>query len=160
MGVINRRSKNLGDMLLFRKKFALSNNSSNHGTINCKKSAQKRQAGRPCGSCSLMSGKNTVQSKVSGKVFNTPAGDCKSRNVVYLAQCKRCGKQYVGKTCTCMRKRICGHRAYVGEENCSESDESALAEHIQKDHNLNSVDQFNEAYHFTILDSFPHNMDQ
>ena len=34
---------------------------------------------------------------------------CNSKNTIYLIQCKKCKKQYVGQTSTCLRHRISQH---------------------------------------------------
>ena len=34
---------------------------------------------------------------------------CNSKNIIYLLQCKKCKKQYVGQTTTCLRHRISQH---------------------------------------------------
>ena len=106
-----------------------------------------------------MSKHNHVTSSVTNKTFTTPSADCKSRHLIYLAHCKHCGKQYVGKTCQCLRKRVSGHRTHVGGNEFSESDECTLAEHLYLDHNFYSVDEFNSSYSFTVLELFPHNLD-
>ena len=162
IGVINKRPKNLGDMLLLRKKFSLGGLSKSSGTNQCKKLANmlgKKQIGRPCASCPLMSEQNQITSSITCKTFNTPPADCKSRNLIYLADCQHCGKQYVGKTCQCLRTRISGHRTHVGGIEFLESDESTLAEHLHTDHNFDSVNLFNSGYNFTVLELFPHNLD-
>ena len=51
---------------------------------------------------------------------------CKSRYVVYLATCMKCGKQYVGKTTQYMHLRHGGHRSEVMNQS------SELGEHFFK----------------------------
>ena len=146
-------------MLLLRKKFSLGDWVESKGTVQCRKQNTK-QVGRPCASCDLMSDQDSVTSSISGKTFATPAANCKSRNLIYMASCKHCSKQYVGKTCQCLRTRITGHRTHVGKEEFSETDDSALAEHLCVDHNFNSEpNSFNSSYSFTVLEAFPHNLD-
>ena len=59
----------------------------------------------------MMVGLSSVRSHVSGRCFKTDGGNCKSRNVVYAAQCTDCSLQYVGQTTQTLRDRINGHRA-------------------------------------------------
>ena len=37
--------------------------------------------------------------------------DCSTKNVIYLISCRKCGVQYVGKTCQTLRSRFNNHRA-------------------------------------------------
>ena len=160
MGIISRRPKNLGNLLLHRKKFALTNHQQNNGTTPCNLNAVK-QKGRPCASCPLMSNSNTVTSTVSGKTFKTPTANCKTRMAIYLAECKikHCKKQYSGKTTIMVRKRVSGHRKQMGNTDITETDEATLAEHLKEDHNFDSVTDFNRHYTFTVLEHGPRDLD-
>ena len=56
IGVVNKRSKNLGDLLLKRKHFALTADHNNTGTKRCTPLINKiDKRGRPCSTCQLMS---------------------------------------------------------------------------------------------------------
>ena len=90
IGVVNRRPKNLGDLILKRKKLALNSSSSIPGTVRCTplpQPGQKKKVGRPCVSCDLMSLNDTITSSANGKIFKCPQGSCISRNVIYCASC-------------------------------------------------------------------------
>ena len=53
---------------------------------------------------------NTVRSKISRRTFQTHGtGNCNTPRVVYLIQCKRCGRQYVGQTAQSLRARLAKH---------------------------------------------------
>ncbi len=163
IGVVNRRPRNLGDMILKRKSLALNTSSESVGTIRCTPFPApgiKRKVGRPCDSCGLMSGNNTVSSTTNGKIFKTPSADCKSRNIVFCATCMYCCKQYVGKSCNRMHSRINGHRSHVGDLVFDEhDDEATLAEHLKLAHNLDTVELFNLSYAFTVLQLSPSSLD-
>jgi hypothetical protein len=167
IGVVNKRGKNLGDMILKRKQFALNIHDSDSGTTRCTPlppPGQKKPRGRPCGACNLMSNKKSVTSTATGESFRTPSGDCKCSNVVYLAECLLCKQQYTGKTTNKLQKRIAGHRSHVLgftiAEDDEESDDKALAEHLSSEHHLDTVAAFNLSYSFTILQINPRNLDK
>ena len=163
LGVVNRRAKNLGDMLLQRKRLSLDTPTDCPGTTRCTpfpKPGQRRKRGRPCASCFMASNKSTIKSTATGQLFKTPKADCKSKNLVYCAQCRICDKQYTGKTVNKLQQRISGHRSHVGDTTFDETDEAALAEHLSEDHNYDSVGLFNHSYTFTVLEISPHNLDQ
>ena len=161
MQMVCRRPRTLGDQLLQRKRLALTDSSTAPGTVRCTpliSPEEKRKRGRPCKSCSMMSHKASVTSKTTGKTYKTPAGNCKSFRLVYCAQCKLCQKQYVGRTVNKLQTRISGHRTFVNKANVNsteETDEAALAEHLRKDHNIDSIDGFDNIYSFTILEVGP-----
>ena len=51
-----------------------------------------------------------VRSKISRRTFQTHgAGDCNTPRVIYLIQCKHCGRQYVGQTAQPFKSRIAKH---------------------------------------------------
>ena len=111
-----------------------------------------------------MSDKKSVTSTATGESFKTPSGNCKSSNLVYLAECRLCSQQYTGKTTNRLQKRIAGHRShvlgYTQEEDDEESDDKALAEHLHSEHQLDTVAAFNLSYSFTILQLNPRNLDK
>ena len=156
-------------MILKRKLFALEDDAvSNSGTARCTARlapGQQRKRGRPCESCELMSEKTKITSNVSKKSYNTASGNCKSKRLIYCAACKICNKQYVGKTDTMIRCRICGHRVYMQKDSANplsadEKDDASLANHLKSQHFLSTVDDFNDNYCFTILQIDPSNLDK
>ena len=56
-----------------------------------------------------------VRSRTNTIVPIDPSLTCKSKNVVYVLQCKHCAKQYVGQTAYDMRHRLSGHRYAFGK---------------------------------------------
>ena len=163
IGVVSRRPKNLGDLILTRKKFALDTSFNSEGTVRCSPlpvPGVKHKAGRPCESCDLMSSNNHITSTANGKTFKTPKANCKSRNLVYCAMCIHCSKQYSGKTTGKMQKRVCGHRGHMYDVIFDDSDEATLAQHLKTDHNFDTIELFNLSYVFTILEISPHDLDK
>ncbi|XP_064158133.1 nuclear GTPase SLIP-GC-like [Anguilla rostrata] len=54
------------------------------------------------------------QSTATGKQYNiTQRLTCKTPSVIYIIQCKKCPKQYVGKTATTLQKRFKEHRSSI-----------------------------------------------
>ena len=126
----------------------------NHGgySIRCTtvdESMHKR--GRKCLTCNLM--RNTNEVKVHGKVYSRlDGGDCKSNNVIYLAQCTACNKPYVGKTDTPLHKRVNGHRnptTVMSTNRYEMQDAQALSIHASTMHNT----VFDECYKFSIVEN-------
>ena len=65
IGLVNRRGKNIGDLVLQRKRFALMPEDGSTGTTKCtpdpKPGEKRSKRGRPCESCKLMSQKNSIR---------------------------------------------------------------------------------------------------
>ena len=168
MGTVSRRGKNLGDLILNRKKFSLDPDTPNLGTIRCTPENGPRKRGQPCKSCKHMSGSPTITSKVDKRTHKVPGGDCSTKGVIYAAECL-CKFQYVGQAVTPLRTRINGHRAWMlkkkkdeegDSDNFRRKDEGALAEHLKKDHKLLTPDDFDRSYKFHILVTNPNNFDK
>ena len=167
IGVVSRRGKNLGDMLLKRKAFSLEDNSTaNTGTTRCTPippPGQKKKPGRPCESCVLMSNRKKVISNVTKKTYATPSGNCKSSRLIYGAQCLLCKMQYTGQTVNRLQTRISGHRSHMNktqDDDSVDTDEASLANHLKNIHGMNSVELFNVMYSFTILQMDPKDLDK
>ena len=59
-----------------------------------------------CKTCSALISTDTFTSHYTGKTYTLrTAATCKSRDVVYLLQCRRCGLQYVGETGQALNSR-------------------------------------------------------
>ena len=163
IGVVNRRPRNLGDMILKRKRLALDTSLTTTGTGRCTPfpvPGVKRKAGRPCASCNLMSESNSITSSTTGKIYSTPTADCKSKNTIYCATCLHCSKQYVGKSTNKLQKRISGHRAHMNDTDFDlDNDDATLAEHLKLSHGVADFDLFNHSYSFTVLQASPHDLD-
>ncbi len=164
IGVVSRKAKSLGDMILQRKRSALHTcaEGPGQGTSPCTvyKPGDKRKVGRPCASCPLMSGSASIVSTTTGKCFKTPNANCKTRNLTYCATCQlqQCSKQYTGRTVTKLSSRISKHRGHLSDTVFDdESDEATLAEHLVVDHGLvaPSSEVFNSSYLFTVLERDP-----
>jgi len=117
----------------------------------------------------LMHSVKTITSTVTKKRYQAPSGDCQSRNVIYIASCIICLKQYVGKTTCQLRTRISGHRTHINrvkikkdenEDEKAEKDEAALANHLITKHGCNTTELFNKCYSFSILQENPADIDK
>ena len=115
-----------------------------------------------CKLCPLMSGREEI-TNVKNKTFKTGLGNCKTKNCIYAANCKLCGKPYVGKSTQAEHKRVGGHRAdmkkYMNNpqvaENSEEGDNKdrySLAIHLHREHGIQSVHGLDDYYEFTLLE--------
>ena len=162
IGIVHKRSLNFGNLLFKRRRLALTAHDSvgskeEKGTVRCTKEDEKKR-GRKCKACKMMSLKSTVQSKSNGRSFHTPSAKCTTKMVTYLADCKICSEQYVGRTVQQIRKRISGHRGWMNKpkkefENLAfvDEDEAALANHLRTEHGLLTANDFDMNFLFTVL---------
>ena len=100
--VAYRRPKNLKDLLV-------------RATLNPpeRNFEGTRQCGRPrCKTCAHIKVGVVFSSAVTGVEFRArTTADCKTSNVVYLIECRKCKKQYVGETENPLHLRLNGHRS-------------------------------------------------
>lgn len=154
LGVVSRRAPNLKDTLFSQRSICLGTvgeTTLGKITTRCRPLGTKR-AGKPCGGCDLMSGKDHIS--IGNKTLHCSGGTCTSNNLVYGVQCVICDKAYIGKTVQTLRSRITGHRSFMQKLDTNDlelSDENTLAAHLISDHNLATKDSFNNSYRFTIL---------
>lgn len=64
-----------------------------------------------CGCCHHMSKKERVHTRTGLSYPTAINTDCNTKNAVYLLECKKCNKKYVGQTSRPLRNRFSGHRA-------------------------------------------------
>ena len=100
---------------------------------------------------------------MKNKKFKTGIGNCKTKNSIYAANCKLCGKHYVGKSTQPEHSRVAGHRTdmkkYMNSPQVAENDEEgnnkdrySLAIHLHREHNISSINGLDEYYTFTVLE--------
>ena len=65
---------------------------------------------------SQMSSKTVLNNKLSGVTVQTAGGSATDKNVVYAAECKRCGQIYVGQTSRQLNIRFNEHRSDVSNQ--------------------------------------------
>ena len=135
------------------------------GTQRCTptEETEPRKRGRPCNACNLMSLKNRITSKLSHRKFKTRNGNCKSKNLIYCAECILCDLKYVGQTTQELRGRINIHRNHVGrppQMGSTDKDDSALADHLKNKHGKTTVHDFNTIFKFTICETEPKNLNK
>jgi len=67
-----------------------------------------------CKLCSIITCTNTFVSNTTKKLYHiTHTMNCNSTNVIYLINCLKCGKQYVGETKRALRQRFNNHRSDI-----------------------------------------------
>ena len=117
--------------------------------------------GRGCKTCRLLMRNPTTT--VGGKKIKLMEGTCKSRNIIYLAQCQICEKPYTGRTVQQLQKRTKGHRhcyrellKKIDDDNLQDIDTDSdlwmLGLHLHLDHGLTNPDAFDQHIKFGILD--------
>ena len=96
-----RRPKNFKDLLV-------------HATLTLR--ANEIPVSFPCGAnrcktCPILRTTNVFVSKTTDERFTIKIhASCKTSNIVYLIECKRCGLQYVGESRQPLHRRMNGHR--------------------------------------------------
>ena len=83
---------------------------------------------RGCKTCKIIKQDISFTSHTTGQTYRVRAAfTCKTRNVVYMIQCKKCGLQYVGETENPLHIRINGHRSDIRTKKL----EKPVASHFQ-----------------------------
>ena len=83
-----------------------------------KAGGSSRCGGKRCDVCKYVCETDTFVKRGCDRIFTIRSGNlnCNSKNIVYLAECKTCGMQYVGSTSTKFRARFnnykSAHRKY------------------------------------------------
>ena len=77
--------------------------------------------------------------------------------MIYLFECKLCGKHYVGRSTRVLRTRVGEHRRFFykvcnKKEYDKDSDEFALAHHLYSDHLIINGEDFDPNYNVSLLD--------
>ena len=150
---VHRTAPKLGNLLSSTKELVIGNGPG--PTIPC--------GSNRCDTCSLVTNSASVSYK--GKDVESKNGSCISRNIIYFVTCLICLKGYVGKTVSCLRTRVNGHRALyyrvlvdpiktvidnLHTENKYNNDLS-LGYHLHKEHNCKNREDFNKYFKFTII---------
>ena len=87
--------------------------------------------------CKTCTHVTTIRSTTTGKTFKVKAsGDCCTKNVVYVIECKRCAVQYFAETENALRVRLIGHRSDI---NHRRTDRPMVKHFCQSDHSINDL---------------------
>ena len=93
---------------------------------------------RRCKCCKEIETCNTFKSKNTGRKYDIKATlTCKSKNLVYLISCKRCGLQYIGETENALHIRMNGHRSDIRTKKL---DKPVAAHFCQSDHSAEDLE--------------------
>ena len=106
-------------------------------TAGSRKNGNKPCNRRGCKTCQHVKTINTFRSSVTGKSYkmHTPA-TCKTKGVVYLIECRKCRKQYVGSTKNALHIRLNGHRYDIKRKKM----EKPVAKHFnRRGHSMKDV---------------------
>ena len=113
-----------------------------------------------CQCCDVILARPKSSITVNGQKVYLPSGNCKSKNIIYLSECKLCAnKFYVGRTVQPLHKRLTGHRQGLKTVvsnglnylNAPVSDDPfCLGMHLCNEHNITS--NFNDYFTFHVLE--------
>jgi len=124
-----RRPRNLRNLLV-RARVSTPAPPTNTGNTPCNS--------RRCKCCREIKSCNTFRSKNTGRQYNIRAPiTCKSKNLVYLISCRRCGLQYVGETENALHIRMNGHRSDIRTRKL---DKPVAAHFCQSDHSAEDLE--------------------
>ena len=135
-----RRAKNLKDILV-------------HARVRTQKILGfKSCKDKRCKTCksALFTQSLTVNS--TGKVFNIVHDlNCKSHNVIYIISCRKCNKQYVGKTETSLNIRVNNYRCFINKRRRESVAEHFFTDgHTFSDFQITAIDIIPNADHHTL----------
>ena len=127
-----RRGNNLSNFLVRAKLRNPSQNNRPRGSYQC---------GKNCLTCTYISdGLTTYTFHSTGETrFITHHINCNSKNVIYMVQCNRCHKQYIGETKRRLKDRFNEHRRPVDNAN-NISKPTTVSEHFLTNyHSANDI---------------------
>ena len=111
--IVFRRPRNLWELLV-------------HSVISPEEAVDSfcnfRCKARRSKTCPILVTTDTFSSSVTGEHFKLKlSASCKTSNIIYLIQCRRCGLQYVGETGQPLHNRMNGHRFNITHGCINES---------------------------------------
>jgi len=119
--------------IAFRRKKNIANHITKND-INAKKNNPCITTCNKCQICHLLNKTNLIQNEnvnISVKLKST--GNCKTRNIIYAAKCKKHKIIYTGHTSEQLNTRFSKHKYDIKNR----PDNSELAEHFNKNHDIN-----------------------
>ncbi|XP_019616014.1 PREDICTED: uncharacterized protein LOC109463602 [Branchiostoma belcheri] len=104
-----RRNKNLRDSLVRAR---IPKENKNFITKNIPSGSYP--CGRKCLTCTYVRKSKDFHSHRTSRRYNIRAHiTCRTKNIIYMIQCKKCGMQYVGETGQTLANRLNGHRSSI-----------------------------------------------
>ena len=103
----------------------------------------KKCNGRGCKTCDYIKETDTFKSKATGESYTMSISvTCKTKGVVYLIECSKCGIQYVGMTKNALQKRFTSHRCDIkNKKKTSVAKHFNLPGHSKEDLTIMIIDQ-------------------
>jgi hypothetical protein len=122
-----KRPKNLRDILVHSR---MNNPYQENGLFKCNK--------KGCSLCPFVADSNKFNDSHGNKTYQTKGHfTCNSDHVIYILECKKCKKAYVGQTSKTIRERIYRHTYDIRRGILNNT---AVSRHFnQPDHNINLV---------------------
>ena len=105
-----------------------------HSKLNKEKNTHRNlPCGLPCITCHYVAHKNSFKSFVTNKIYKIKGQmNCLTSNIIYIIECIKCGKQYVGQTSNTLRKRFTNHLSDIRNNN-----NKPVSNHFNiEDHNI------------------------
>ena len=147
-----RRTKNLKEILApskFNSNDLHESNSNENGCFKCDKTR--------CDLCNnFLVHSNRFSSYRTGKSYYIRSRlTCHSRNVIYLASCKKCQLQYIGSTTTEFKVRFRNHKSSMltNKKTCEVAVHFNSAPHSLQDFEFQCIDQIAHANSRTLLEN-------
>ena len=116
--------------------------------------------------CPSFSKSNVITNRQNGHKCNILQGEtCRTKNIIYAAECVRHKKIYIGQSKNQLNKRFCGHRydikKVLNNPNSTDIGGTELSEHFAKTRHgagdlrvwvLDSSEKWNEVDRLTLED--------
>ena len=146
---VKKTGSNVGSKLAVLKSLALG--SRRGKTVPCNKHAN-------CKCCKLIGDDTEEVTEVNGLPISCAPGHCKTRNTIYLAVCRLCGKPYFGRTIQFLQKRMNGHREkfYAVLDGCEvdeSTDDYSLGLHLVHEHGVVDKTDFDKLLRVCIVEN-------
>ena len=136
-------------------------------------SGKTKVPNHPCGHghcilCPSFSKSNVITNRQNGHKFNIlQGGTCRTKNIIYAAECVRHKKIYIGQSKNQLNKRFCGHRYDIikalNNPNSTDIGGTELSDHFAKTPHgagdlrvrvLDSNEKWNEVDRLTMEDFY------
>jgi len=93
-----------------------------------------KTCGKNCISCIHSGNKKSFRCFASNQTFDiTQNISCNDANLIYVVECRKCSKQYVGKTTSAFKTRMNAHRSAIGKSGTSLARHFESAGHSSQD---------------------------
>ena len=147
---VYRKSSSIRNLLFNQKQVVLGKSTNKLSRPCTTHDESKHKRGPKCGCCKMMS--NEASFILNNTTYECDGGNCKSKNIIYLAICRICNKAYFGKTTQTLQRRFGQHKFSMNNISSLDiiTDAEALAAHVALDHHR---DDFHSTYKLYVVKS-------